>query len=181
MDRRKYLFLSKRWLSSSPRHHLAILNIAKQRADLTDPSMAEFVAATAPINAIARSTPGFIWSFDNDDPSIRAAVAELKNDPLILPQLSVWESLESLKHFAFQSGHVQYYKRRHEWFCPNFPKPYTVLWHCSDRTTLSEAFERLQHLKDQGPTEHAFTFASASKFRSLSMNDGNNENEESDC
>jgi Domain of unknown function (DUF3291) len=180
-------------------HHLAILNVAQQRADLSDPTMAEFVAATPHINALAKASPGFVWSYDNDnnndddDPSAdslllfrRDDIAEWRDDPFLMPQLSVWENIDSLKHFAFQSAHVRYYKRRHEWFTAHFPKPYTVLYHCSavageenhdddhhhlsrvvvppPPTTLVEAFSRLRHLKEHGPTEHAFTFATATQF-----------------
>ena len=84
------------------------MNVGKQRAHLDDPVMAEFNAATPAINALARATPGFIWSFDNDDPSVRLTVPELVADELLMPQLSVWADVESLRHFAFRSGHAMY-------------------------------------------------------------------------
>jgi hypothetical protein len=117
--------------SPTQHYHLAILNVARQRADLTDPIMAEFVDATPTINALARLSEGYVWSYDNDDDTIplREQIDELRDDPYLLPQLSVWTTLDHLKRFAFRSEHVAYYRRRHEWFVADLPKPYTVLYH----------------------------------------------------
>ena len=146
-------------------YQLAVMNVGRQRAPLDDPVMAEFAAVTAPVNAIARATPGFVWSFDNDDPAARLTVPELVQDPLMMPQLSVWKDIKSLQHFAFKSGHAIYYKRKREWFCA-IPPPFSVLWWCEPGSipSLDQAFERLRYLRDNGPTEHAFDFKSASAF-----------------
>ena len=108
-------------------HTLGVMNVGLQRAPLDHPIMAEFVVATPAVNALARSSPGFVWSFDNDDFSARADVPELVADPLLMPQLSVWTDVRSLKHFAFRSDHVSYYKRRREWF-EDIEPPFSVLW-----------------------------------------------------
>ena len=51
---------------------LAVLNVGRQLAPLDRPSiMAEFDAATPAVNALARTTPGFVLSFDNDNPAVR--------------------------------------------------------------------------------------------------------------
>ena len=147
---------------------LAVMNIGKQHAHLDDPSMAEFAAATPPVNALARATPGFVWSYDNDDPDVRLTVPELVEDELLMPQLSVWADVESLRHFAFKSGHAMYYKRRREWFA-ELPPPYSVLWWRSadsEMPSMVEAFERLRWLSANGPTEHAFTFKTAKSYPS---------------
>ena len=151
-------------------HSLAVMNVGRQRAPLDHPAMAEFVAATPAVNALARSTPGFVWSFDNDDPSARIGVPELVADPLLMPQLSVWTDVMSLKHFAFKSGHSAYYKRRREWFEEIEDMPAHVLWWRRAsiirglEPSLGEAFEKLRHLKEHGPSEHAFTFKSAKDY-----------------
>jgi hypothetical protein len=149
-------------------HHflLAHMNYGRLRAPMDDPVMAEFTMAIGPVNALAKSTPGFYWSFDNDVPSERDPVAILKNDTQLMPQLSLWRDLESLRHFAFKSGHAMYYKRRKEWF-HEIEGPYAVcFWWRRDGTnpTLKDAFDRLQHLKDHGPSEVAFDFASAKSY-----------------
>ena len=154
-------------LGRRAQHVLAVLNVGKQRAHMDDPIMAEFAAATPPVNALAQATPGFIWSFDNDDPAVRLTVPELMEDPLLMPQLSVWRDLRSLRHFAFKSGHAIYYKRRREWF-DEIPPPFSVLWwsNADGLPSMADAFERLRHLRDHGPTKFAFTFKTAAELGS---------------
>jgi Domain of unknown function (DUF3291) len=149
-------------------HHflLAHMNYGRLRSPINDPSMSEFIMAIGPVNALAKSTPGFCWSFDNDVPSERDHVDILKRDAQIMPQLSLWQDLESLRHFAFKSGHAMYYKRRKEWFV-EIEGPYAVcFWWRRDwpNPTLKDAFDRLQHLKDHGPSEFAFNFATAKSY-----------------
>jgi hypothetical protein len=48
-------------LLSSQHFHLAQVNVAKLRAPLDHPDMADFVAQIRDINAIADADPGFIW------------------------------------------------------------------------------------------------------------------------
>ena len=150
-------------------HTLGVMNVGLQRAPLDHPIMAEFVEATPAVNALARSSPGFVWSFDNDDFSARGDVPELVADPLLMPQLSVWTDVRSLKHFAFRSDHVSYYKRRREWF-EDIEPPFSVLWWRQASLTrglepsLAEAFDRLRHLKANGPSEFAFTIKTAAAY-----------------
>ena len=67
---------------------LAVMNVGKQHAPLDDPMMAEFSAATPAVNALARATPGFVWSYDEPhDGSMRLTVPELVADDLLMPQL----------------------------------------------------------------------------------------------
>ena len=96
---------------------------------------------------------------------MRLTVPELVADDLLMPQLSVWADVDSLRHFAFKSGHAMYYKRRKEWF-QDIPPPYSVLWwrSAADLPSMAEAFERLRWLRDHGPSEHAFTFKSAKQY-----------------
>lgn len=49
------------------RFHLAQLNLGLFQAPLDAPEMAEFTAALGPINAIAESTPGFVWRLKDED------------------------------------------------------------------------------------------------------------------
>lgn len=150
---------------------LAQMNYARLVAPMDDPKMKEFQLALEPVNIIAKTTPGFIWSYDNDDVAEHLAVDVLRDDPLLMPQLSLWKDMASLRHFVFKSGHAMYFKRKKEWFTAP-PAPYSVCWWydlTADNTgykppSLKEAFERIAYLKEHGPTEHAFDFASAEKF-----------------
>jgi hypothetical protein len=73
--------------------------------------------------------------------------------------MSVWESLESLQQFVYQSAHIGPLRDRKQWFEP-IEGPILVLWWISAGhiPTVAEAMERLEHLKGHGPTAHAFTF-----------------------
>jgi hypothetical protein len=73
--------------------------------------------------------------------------------------LSVWESLESLRQFVYQSSHVGFLRARQQWFEP-LEGPILALWWipAGHIPTVEEALGRLQHLEEHGPTSHSFTF-----------------------
>jgi hypothetical protein len=145
---------------------LAQMNYARLVAPMDEPRMKEFQLALEPVNILAKTSPGFVWSYDNDDEAEHMAVDLLREDPLLMPQLSLWKDMASLRHFVFKSGHGMYFKRKKEWFTAP-PSPYSVCW-WHDLTanefrppSLKESFERCSYLQEFGPTEHAFDFASA--------------------
>jgi hypothetical protein len=148
---------------------LAQMNYARLLAPLDDPSMLEFKVALQPINEIAKSTPGFIWSYDNDNDEDRLAVDILRDDALLMPQLSLWSDMASLRHFVFKSGHAMYFKRKREWFTSP-QSPYSVCWWYDPSKndflppTLKDSFERCSFLKEHGPSAYAFDFATAKDF-----------------
>ncbi|MDA2805576.1 DUF3291 domain-containing protein [Nocardiopsis suaedae] len=140
--------------------HLAQLNIALLKAPLDDPSMADFAAALDPINALADASPGFVWRYT--DEGANDASASRPFGPDLLVNLSVWEDVESLRSYTYgNSGHLDYLRRRREWFAP-LGRPGLVLWWVPAGTlpTLSEAGERLERLTANGPGPKAFTFRS---------------------
>jgi Domain of unknown function (DUF3291) len=143
-------------------YHLAQLNIARLKHPMTDPRMSEFVAVLEPVNAIAEVTPGFVWRL-KDDAGRSATYAEHPFPDDILVNYTIWESLDALKHFTYQSGHGAYFRRRLEWFMPfNGPMdaPTTVMWWIQAGTVppLTEAKARYDHLVMHGSSQHAFTF-----------------------
>jgi hypothetical protein len=148
---------------------LAQMNYARLLFPLNDPKMKEFQLALEPVNLIAKSTPGFVWSYDNDDEAEHMAVDLLREDPLLMPQLSLWQNMAALRHFVFKSGHAMYFKRKKEWFTSP-PAPYSVCWWHDLRAndyqppSLKESFHRCAYLKEHGPSEYAFDFASADRF-----------------
>ena len=90
--------------------HLAQLNIARAVAPLDSPVMAGFMAALAGINALADASQGFVWRLQSDTgdaTSIRPYA-----DPLIIVNLSVWESINALGVFAYESRHIEFVRRR---------------------------------------------------------------------
>jgi len=137
--------------------HLAQANIARMRAPLDDPSMADFVARLEPVNARADSWPGFVWRLQTeagDATAIRAF-----DDPLILFNMSVWESVEALKAFAYRGEHLEVFQERQRWFTALDRLPHVLWWVArGHRPTVDEAKARFESLWSVGPTPEAFTF-----------------------
>ena len=65
--------------------------------------------------------------------------------------MSVWENVEALENYVWQTVHKRFYGRRHEWFEP-MDERYLVMWWvpAGHRPTIAEAIERLEHLKTHG-------------------------------
>jgi len=81
------------------------------------------------------------------------------DDPLMVLNLSVWESIEALADFAYRSAHTPFLRRRGEWF-ERLGEAYMVLWWIPAGTVpaVDEALTRLGNLKNSGPSPEAFTF-----------------------
>ena len=141
-----------------PRFHLAQMNIGRFRAPLDDPIMEGFQAQLDPINALADQSPGFVWRLQTEDGNA-TAIRPYDGDDLMAINMSVWESLESLQRFVYKSSHVEALRDRRQWF-EQIEGPILVLWWIpvGHIPTVAEARERLQYLKEHGPTAHAFTF-----------------------
>jgi hypothetical protein len=136
--------------------HLSEFNIARMKASLDDPLMAEFVRLLADVNAAADSSPGFVWRLQTDEGD--ATGIRAYDDPLML-NLSVWETVESLKEYTYRSLHATPFRKRKEWFEP-FDGPSLVLWWIPkgkdpDRRRRSR---QLNQLTIDGPTAEAFSF-----------------------
>jgi hypothetical protein len=137
--------------------HLAQLNIALGKDVVDSPAMANFMAQLDRINALADAAPGFVWRLQDesgDATSIRAF-----DEERMIVNLSVWESVEALWDFVYASGHLEVMRRRREWFT-RMPQAYVVLWWVPEGSvpTPAEAIARLDRLREQGPSAHAFTF-----------------------
>ena len=139
------------------RYRLAQINIARMRAPLADPLMADFVANLNPVNELADRSPGFVWRFQTEDGD--ATAVRPYDDDRIIINFSVWEDLAPLRDFVYRSGHNHFMKRRREWF-ERLTDGYLALWWVprDHRPTIAEAVERMEHLKRHGPSIVAFTF-----------------------
>ena len=138
-------------------HHLAQLNIGHLRAPIDSPETAEFKHALDAINALAETSPGFVWRL-KDEGQNNATGLNWTEDPLLIPNLSVWASVEELSDFVYRSTHTPFLRRRREWF--EKMEVFMVLWwvQVGHIPTVAEALERLEQLKQQGPGPIAFTF-----------------------
>ena len=139
------------------RFHLAQANIGRTRAPLDDPIMEGFRTQLDPINAIADRTPGFVWRLQTEDGN--AMAIRPYADERMAINMSVWESLDALQRFVYKSAHVGPLRDRKQWFEP-IEGPIQVLWWvpAGHIPTVEEAKDRLQRLKEHGPTQAAFTF-----------------------
>jgi len=141
-------------MTQIPRH-LAQFNIARIRFPLDDPRMAEFVDNVQRVNGLAKMIDGFIWRLQ--DASGHAMNLTVYDDPRILPNLTVWENVEALERFVWQTVHRRFYGRREQWFEPLDGPPLVMWWVPSGhRPTLSEGVERLDRLKAHGSSDDAF-------------------------
>jgi Domain of unknown function (DUF3291) len=136
---------------------LAQLNVGRLVAPTDSPLVAEFMDALDSINALADSSPGFVWRFQTDEGN---AIAERPfDDDRILVNFSTWETIDALADYVYRTAHTEYLRRRREWF-ERFEGAMVVLWWvpAGHRPTVTEAVERLAHLEANGPSPHAFTF-----------------------
>lgn len=138
-------------------YEIAQLNIGIIRGPMDSPIMAEFVANLGRINAMADTSPGFVWRLQTEAGDA-TAIRPFENENMAI-NMSVWRDIESLLQFVYHSSHTEIMRRRREWF-ERMSEAYMVLWWVArgHRPTVTEAIERLQALKRQGPHAEAFTF-----------------------
>ena len=139
-----------------PNHELAQLNIARLAAPLESPQLKDFVDNLDRINALAEGSPGFVWRFQ--DYAGNATSARPFGEEYLV-NLTVWTDIESLHRYVYRSAHAEIMARRKEWFQP-MREAWTVLWWvpAGHRPGFTEAYEKLQQLRANGPTADAFTF-----------------------
>lgn len=139
--------------------HLAQLNIARSRYDTSAPEFQTFVDLVEPVNALADRMDGFVWRLigegGNGSTDIKAF-----DDPRMVVNMSVWESIESLETFAYKTVHTKVMERKAEWFSL-LESRHLVLWWvpAGHIPSLDEAKARLEHLNAHGPSADAFTFS----------------------
>lgn len=139
-------------------YHLAQVNIARMRAPLESPLMAEFAAQLPAVNAVADQSPGFVWRLataEGDATAVRAY-----DDPFILFNLSVWESIEALKEFTYNGGHMSAFRDRARWF-ERPSEAHLALWWipAGHLPSVAEAVARLAFRRERGDTAVAFPLA----------------------
>jgi len=125
-------------------------NIARARWPLDDPRMSGFVDAVPVLNGLAERTPGFLWRLIDDDIAHRELFAD---DPRMTLTLSLWQDLDSLRHFTWSTLHKRFRLRTAEWFEPLGTR-YLVVWDVPEGhlPTPREAMDNLEALRASGPT-----------------------------
>ncbi|WP_127359617.1 DUF3291 domain-containing protein [Actinacidiphila soli] len=137
-------------------HELAQINIARLKAPLDSPQLAEFVAGLDPVNAVADAAEGFVWRLQSDEGN--ATDIGVFGDEWLIVNMSVWRDVDSLKAFMYDGLHRDLLRRRREWF-ERLHEAVTALWWvpAGHRPSVAEAEQRLLHLRKHGATPHAFT------------------------
>lgn len=138
--------------------NLAELNIAKMMFEPDSHEMQDFNDALDTVNALAEASPGFVWRLISDDENPGDDI--VFDDPSWLVNLSLWENLDALTDFIRSDLHLSIMRRRREWFEP-LGEATMVLWWvpAGHLPTVAEAQARLEALRKNGPSHHAFGFS----------------------
>ena len=139
-------------------HHIAQINIARLVAPISDPRIADFVGQLDPVNALADAAPGFVWRLQSS--SGNATDISYDDDPFVIVNMSVWESIEALRDFVYTSRHMNVFRDRAKWF-ERMEKPHYCLWWvpAGQIPTVAEGRERLEHYRRCGATSFSFWFS----------------------
>ena len=128
--------------------------------------MAGIVSRIAEVNALAERSPGFVWRFHNPPGNEWLApfadYFDLFEPERIFFNMSVWESVEDLRRYVYETGHVELLRGKTAWMVPA-ARPHLGLWWIprTQLPTVAESRQRLDSLAGQGPTREAFSFANS--------------------
>ena len=105
---------------------MAEFNIARLRQPLDHPDTAPFVEALDMVNALAESSPGFVWRLQ-DESGQSSSYVRAYDDPLMIINLSVWESPDASATSCSAPATPTFLRRRREWF-ERMDEAYLVCW-----------------------------------------------------
>ena len=139
------------------KYHLAQVNIALAKGEMDTELMNGFVSRLDEINAMADNAEGFVWRLQTDDGDSTAI--RIFDKPLLLVNMSVWESVDTLKNFVYTSAHVELIRDRQAWF-HKFVDAHQALWWIpfGHIPTTEEAKEKLEYIQENGSSPLAFHF-----------------------
>ncbi|MCC3216366.1 DUF3291 domain-containing protein [Chryseobacterium sp. X308] len=139
-------------------YQLAQINVARMiGTNIEDPVMNEFVSHLDSVNQLAENSDGFIWRLKDDENN--ATSFNPLNDEQVIINLSVWENIDSLEHFTYKTFHVDFLRRRREWF-QKYGKAHYAMWWIKNNEYpgIDEALKRLEYLQEHGSSSYAFNF-----------------------
>jgi hypothetical protein len=141
-------------------YHLAQANVAYAIAPANDPRLADYMARLDEINELADRSPGFIWRYLTDSRDL--AQREFA-DPLVLFNMSGWESIDALHAYTYRTAHAEVYAARKRWFIDEkavVGGHALAMWWIpqGERPSVEEGKARLAEIVANGPSERAFTF-----------------------
>ena len=141
-----------------PGHHLAELNVGRLLAPTNESRVAGFMAALDRVNGLGKRMPGFVWMMEGSgEPGTGNTDAKICGDPQYVSNLTVWDSVETLEAFVWNTVRRQFYERRAEWFAVLGQMHFVMWWiPAGHEPTLTEALARLDHARENGDSDHAF-------------------------
>lgn len=145
---------------------IAQINIAKMKGEKESPVMIDFVNNLERINSLADKSDGFVWRLIEEESY--AANINFFADEYLLVNMSVWEDLDCLHNFTYQSLHREIFKRKQEWF-NKMEKMHMAIWFLEGESypTVNEGRTRLEYIQNNGPTPYAFSFKNSFKETDL--------------
>jgi GNAT superfamily N-acetyltransferase len=140
--------------SSVAAPHLAQVNIGTPLYPLDHPGIADFMDNLGLVNGLGEAAPGFVWRLQTADGD--ATGVQVFDDPRVIINLTVWESIEDLRAFAYRGTHRDFFKRRLEWFEADGSA--TALWWIPAGQLPDEhdARRRIEFIAKRGSSPYAF-------------------------
>ena len=139
-------------------HHIAQYNVARMRAPIDDPVMRGFASRLDELNHLGDRSTGFVWRYHTED-GTSISVRPYPDDPLVVINMTVWESIEALHRFTYRSAHGPMYAARHTWFEPMGGHTLVLWWvPAGHRPSIDEGLSRLWMLDRYGRSPQSFSF-----------------------
>jgi heme-degrading monooxygenase HmoA len=143
--------------------HLAEINLAHLKEPMDSELLKGFADRLDEINALAESSPGFVWRYTVDS---RDTDNQEAGDPEVIVNMSVWQDMAALHHYVYKTAHNEVFAQRKQWFFEwqaRLASNHMALWWvpAGHKPTVAEGIERAQHLQLHGPSAHAFSFKRA--------------------
>jgi len=145
-------------MTQKTRYHLAQINIAQAKQAMESPIMSGFVKRLDEINLLAEKSPGFVWRLQTEEGD--ATGIKAYDDQQMVINLTVWQDIDSLKHYVYQSAHIELIQDRKRWFSKMESMQLALWWvPIGHIPSIEEGKNKLDLLQSDGVSERVFTFA----------------------
>ena len=136
---------------------IAQMNWGRMLHSLSDPRMSEFSDALERVYKDAENHPGFRWRISDEAAAVQ--LEQLGFDDKVSATVSVWDSVDALRAYTYETEHGVFLRRAKEWF-EKVEGPQLVIWPVEGLAmpTFAEAFARLERLRKEGPTDAAYAW-----------------------
>ena len=150
-------------------YQLAQVNVARMKGAPGEAVVEGLVGRIEEMNWLAESSPGFVWRLPGGE--VTPEALQVFADYLtpfeperVFYNMSVWETVEDLRHYVFRTRHAEMVRDRHAWIEPA-TRPALALWWIptGERPTIEASAGRLRLVERLGPTPFAFTLEQSFK------------------